>query len=96
MPWTWDPDKSNANLRKHRLNFDAAVLVFDDPAANTVPDPYPLEERWRTTGWIGNRIVTVIDTTSEDAGGVGDQSGRIISARKATQAERKAYEEGIR
>lgn len=96
MSWTWDPDKSNANLRKHRLSFAAAVLVFNDPVANTVPDPHPFEQRWRTTGWIGNRIVTVIHTTSVDAAGEGDRSGRIISARKATPAERRAHEEGIR
>ena len=32
------------------MSFEIAELVFDDPLALTLPDPYPEEERWRTIG----------------------------------------------
>ena len=57
MRWTWDPGKSHANLRKHRLRFETAELEFDDPLALVVPDPYPFEDRWRTIGVVGNRLL---------------------------------------
>lgn len=96
MSWTWDPDKNETNLRKHRLSFDTAVLVFDDPLALSAPDPYPLEEHWRTIGGVGGRFLTVAHTAPEDEGQEHARPGRITSARKATRAERRAYEEGNR
>ena len=96
MSWIWDPDKNKANLGKHRLSFETAVSVFDDPLALSVPDPYPLEERWRTIGVVGGRFVMVVHTAPEDERQEHARPGRIISARKATQAERRAYEEGNR
>ncbi len=92
MEWTWDQAKNDANLRKHRLSFEAALLVFDDPLAYSVPDPYPFEDRWRTIGVVGNRFLTVVHTAPEDEPA---EPGRIISARKSNRAERKAYEEGV-
>ena len=66
------------------------MLVFEDPLALTLEDPYPDESRWRTMGRIGSVVVMVIHTWPEANGGV----GRIIRARKATRHEMKAYEEG--
>ena len=43
---------------------------------------------------IGVVIVLVVHTWSEDDLGTGEEVGRIISARKATKHERRAYEEG--
>jgi uncharacterized protein len=102
MRWNWDSGKDRANRRKHGLGFATAQQVFDDPLALSVPDPYPLEERWRTVGMIGTVVVLVVHTAPEPAahisspgdGGTGEETGRIISARKATAHERKAYEEG--
>ena len=96
MPWTWDPDKNNANLRKHKLSFETAVLVFDDPSALSVPDPYLLQDRWRTIGVVGNRFLTVVHTAPQDEERETVELGRIISARKSTRAERIAYAEGVR
>ena len=93
MPWTWDPEKSRTNKRKHGLSFDTAQLVFDDALALSRPDNTDEEERWQTVGLIAGAAVLVVHTASEainDDAGV----GRIISARKATTRERKAYEEG--
>ena len=94
MNWTWDENKSHANRQKHKLGFDTAQLVFDDPFHASRPDPYPHEERWRTMGMIANVIVIVIHTSPRVDHATGETTGRIISARKATPRERTLYEEG--
>ena len=47
------------------------------------------EVRWKTTGQIDGKIIVVSHTLTEDSG---VESIRIISARKATPRERRAYE----
>jgi uncharacterized DUF497 family protein len=43
-----------ANLHKHDVRFETAVLVFDDPYAITQRDvTFEDEERWITVGAIG-------------------------------------------
>ena len=94
MRWTWDPKKDRANRRVHGLSFETAALVFDDPLAVSRPDLHPDEPRWQTIGMIGTVAVLVVHTWPETDPVVGEELGRIISARKATSHERKAYEEG--
>jgi uncharacterized protein len=93
MRWTWDPDKAAANRVKHGLSFETAVLVFDDPLHASKADPHPDGDRWHTIGLIGSVLLLVIHTWPQDIE-EGEPVGRIISARKATAHERKAYEEG--
>lgn len=93
MHWKWDSNKDRANKRKHGLSFETAQLVFDDPLAISRLDQASTEERWQTVGLVGHLAVIVVHTwpdTASDSEGV----GRIISARKATRHERRAYEEG--
>lgn len=94
MIWTWDDDKSRANERKHGLSFDTAQLVLDDPLHMSRPGPYPGEQRWQTMGMVGNVVLIVVHTWLEPEDQASDEAGRIISARKATAHERRAYEEG--
>ncbi|MCH7930405.1 MAG: BrnT family toxin [Proteobacteria bacterium] len=94
MRWTWDPNKNRANERLHRLGFATARLVFDDPLAASRPDPDPHEQRWQTIGMIGEVVVLVVHTWPRRDSATGENVGRIISARKATSHERRAYEEG--
>jgi uncharacterized protein len=75
------------------LSFEAAQYVFSDPLALSLPDPYPHEERWQTIGLIGQVTVFVVHTWSGFDPMTGEETGKIISARKATIHERKAYEE---
>ncbi len=92
MRWIWDESKARSNRLKHRLSFETAQLVFGDPLAQSKPDFAAGEERWLTLGLVGNVAIVVVHTWPDaDDGG---ETGRIISARKATQRERKAYEEG--
>lgn len=88
----WDEDKNRANIAKHGIEFSTVVPVFDDPHLLTLPDPYPDEQRFRSLGAALNGILFVVHTIKERSGGV--ELVRIISARYATSAERKAYEEG--
>lgn len=94
MLWTWDPDKDEVNQHKHRLSFETASSIFDDPLAISQPDPYPNEERWQTIGRIGQITILVVHTEPEMDHTINVEVGRIISARKATAHERKIYEEG--
>ncbi len=87
MDFEWDPAKARENLRKHRIDFADAVGVFDDPMAVTRDDPHPNEPRQVTLGADHlNRVLVVSWTPHRNA-------IRIISARRATPAERRQYQE---
>lgn len=93
MRFVWDEEKSRRNLAKHKVSFETAKLVFDDPRAVSRMDRVEDgEERWQTLGLVGGIIVLLVAHTylEED----GEQAIRIISARKATARERTAYEQG--
>jgi uncharacterized DUF497 family protein len=92
LRWAWSDEKNRTNKIDHGVSFETAKLVFDDPLALTRHDPHPGGDRWQTVGRIGTVTVFVVHTRPEfDDGG---EVGRIISARKATSHERRAYEEG--
>jgi uncharacterized DUF497 family protein len=84
----WDDAKNRSNVAKHRIHFETAVLVFEDPHAlvrlDRVVDG---EERWQTIGMIEGFLVLLVAHT------LSDEVIRIISARKATPRERKSYDE---
>lgn len=90
MEFEDDPAKAARNLRKHKVSFEEAASVFDDPMAYTFADPDHSigEERWLMFGLsrIG-RLLAVIYTRRRG-------KYRIISARLATRHERNIYEEG--
>lgn len=88
--WTWDEVKNIQNRRKHGLGFESAILVFEDEHAKSRPDPFSDEERWNTVGEVAGMLIFVVHTEAQTEGG----TGRVVSARKATAHERKAYEEG--
>lgn len=94
MRFLWDEKKSRANLTKHRISFETAAMVFEDPHSITHFDRIKDgEERWQTIGVAGGiAVLLVAHADSEESG---EEVVRIISARKATAHERKIYEEGI-
>jgi uncharacterized protein len=85
----WDPDKATTNLKKHQVSFEEARTVFDDPLFITFLDiEHSLnEERYITIGLSKTNHLLLI--AHADRGGI----IRIISARKATNNERRFYEE---
>jgi len=88
----WDEEKSRHNLAKHKISFETAQLVFDDPLALSIQDRFvDNEERWQTSGMIHDVVLIVVAHTWTDDEGV--EVIRLISARKATRGEKKAYAE---
>ena len=80
----WDDRKARANLAKHDLQFEVGCLVFDDPNFFEQADADPHEERFKVTGLANERLLTVIYTERLPR-------IRIISVRKASRHEQKAY-----
>ncbi len=90
MKFEWDPDKSEANLKKHGISFHEASTVFGDPLALTFTDPDHSigEQRLLTFGFSRmGQLLVVVHTERR-------RTTRIISARRATRQERKIYENG--
>ena len=90
MQFAWDPKKATSNLRDHRVTFEEASSVFGDSLAITFEDPDHSEgeSRLLTFGLSKQGRLLVVSHT-ERRGVV-----RIISARRASRAERRIYEEG--
>ena len=89
VAFEWDPRKASANLRKHGVSFAEATSVFGDTLSVTMPDPDHSwdEERFLVLGMSAGRKVLVVVHTVRGA------SIRLISARLATRAERRTYEQ---
>jgi uncharacterized protein len=85
----WDRGKNLANLRKHGVSFREATTVFGDPLSMTIPDPRHSrsEARFIDLGLSHKHRILVVSYT-ERRGRI-----RIISARPATRAERREYED---
>ena len=94
MQIEWDDQKNRRNLAKHKVSFETARLVFDDPLAVSVPHRVVEgEERWRTLGRVRGGGVVVLLVAHTYRGDAQDEIIRIISARKATPRERRIYEQ---
>lgn len=91
MKFEWDEKKAAESLRKHGVSFDEAMTVFEDPLFLIFSDvPHSLrEQRYIIMGRSNQgRLLVVAYTSRKDR-------TRLISAKKATHWERKAYEEDI-
>ena len=87
--YEWDEKKAKENLRKHRVSFDEAETVFDDPLSITIRDPDHSEDEGRFVD-IGQSYKGRVVVVSYTERGM---RTRLIMARLATRAERKKYEE---
>lgn len=85
MRFEWDPNKAASNLRKHRVSFDEACAVFEDPRRLVQPDKHHAE-RLNVLGASAGRTLFVVYVEKDD-----DETYRIISARPASRRERTAY-----
>ncbi|MGH7286020.1 MAG: BrnT family toxin [Polyangiaceae bacterium] len=82
----WDPKKAAANVAKHAVTFEEAATVFDDPRAIDAPDKYE-PDRFVIIGRSArDRVLFVVHAVRSH------ERIRIVSARKASPAQRKAYE----
>lgn len=93
MEFEWDQRKNEANYAKHKINFELASEVFDDPfAALRFDRTVDGEDRWLAFGKVMNLYVLVVVHTYRNHDD--REFVRIISARRATSHERRLYEEG--
>lgn len=92
MFFEWDEKKNKANKTKHKISFEDALYVFTDPLALCRNDILETERRQQIIGQInGVLIILAVYTIRESEQ---EEIIRIISARKATVAERGLYEKG--
>ncbi len=87
----WDEAKAEANLRKHGVAFEEArrllegaefLEIFDEDHSDT-------EERFVAVGPVEHGVITTVYTERDD------DVVRIISARTATPAEIRMYQQYV-
>jgi uncharacterized DUF497 family protein len=90
MEFEWDTGKATLNRRKHRVRLEEASSVFGDPLAITFRDPDDSVGKagFLTFGVSRTGVLLVVSHTGRS------RRTRLISARRATRAERRIYEEG--
>jgi uncharacterized protein len=82
----WDEDKAHSNLEKHGVSFEEASSVFLDPYFLATDDP-TAPDRFIALGF--SHLARLLFVVHLERG----QKVRIISARRASRAERKSYEQ---
>jgi uncharacterized DUF497 family protein len=86
----WDEEKATTNRRKHGVDFADATAVLSDERGITMRDDLSAvdEARFLTVGQdsLGRILVVAFAWRGKNV--------RMISARKATRAERRQYEGG--
>ena len=91
LRFEWDPKKEQSNVRKHGISFHEALCVFSDESAVLLDDPEHSndEQRFLLLGLsVRLRLLVVCHCYREAADVI-----RLISARKATRHESRAYAE---
>ena len=89
MKYEWDETKRAANLVKHKIDFELAKEVFDDPCRIEFEDEsmdYG-EMRLIVIGFATDVLLLTVIYTERG------ERIRIISARRATPKERSLYHE---
>ncbi len=88
MDFEWDPVKARRNQQSHGVSFSEAAEVFGDELSSSAADPDHSrgENRYLIFGQTRAGRHLVVAYT--------ERSGRIrlVSARKMTRRERRAYE----
>lgn len=91
----WDEDKAKINLQKHKVSFDEAKTIFNDPLLVTFSDEFHSHEevRFISIGTsVDSRTLLLVHTEQDKL--KNEIIIRIISCRKATPSEREIYEQG--
>lgn len=86
----WDPEKRQANLNKHGLDFIDAVVVLDSPYRLDVQSVRSQELRTQSFAYVFDvlAVLTVVHVSRPNA-------MRIISFRPASDEERTAYHDWL-
>lgn len=94
--FSWNPEKAEANLKKHGISFETGARVFADPFLLSEQDRIEGgEQRWQSLGLVeGHLLLLVAHTVFEETeNNEPVETIRIISARRADRKERRRYEE---
>lgn len=83
----WDDNKNATNRQKHGVSFGEAVTIFDGPILTHPDERHHSEVREISFGRLGGEVVVCVVHTRRGA------RTRLISARKASKAERKLFDE---
>ena len=88
MQFIWDEEKNKKNIKNHGIDFETAARVFADPYRIEKYDGKHSddEDRYVTIGSINGTTYIVMVAFTERGNAI-----RMISARKATSRERRAY-----
>jgi uncharacterized protein len=86
IDFEWDRSRAAANYRKHGVCFEHVVRAFENPFALVELDESEEydADRFVLTGRVAGGVVVVVFTERE-------KRVRIISAREATEYERRNY-----
>jgi len=89
MNYEWDQAKNLGNIRKHKVSFEQAVMALEDPYRLCLyDDTHSLnEDRYIVFGNAERRVLFVSIVW------IGEDTIRIISARRASMKEMEAYSE---
>jgi len=85
MKFEWDEEKNVLNKQKHKISFETAMHVFEDPEYIEMYDfeHSAEEDRYIAIGRVGEVLFVVFTERKEFI--------RLISARLATEKERRLY-----
>lgn len=84
--YEWDEAKRIANLKKHRLDFRDAYLVYENPLKITFRICRETEERYQDIA-----VVEIAGVVLSLVYVMRGQNVRVISFRPASRAERRIY-----
>lgn len=85
MEFDWDNNKAESNLKKHGIDFEDAIYIFDGHTHEWEDDRHDYgETRFVALGLLDGRVLAVVYTDRDDV-------RRIISARRAKRHEQRAY-----
>ena len=85
LKFEWDENKNTSNKEKHKISFETAAHVFDDPYYIEMFDfEHSSDEDRYIAIWKVGDVLFVVFTERKD-------TIRLISARLATPAERSLY-----
>lgn len=88
MEFEWDEEKNKKNIKNHGIDFETAARVFADSYRIEKYDKNHSDEedRYITIGEINGTAYVIMVVYTERG-----ETIRMISARKATNQERRAY-----
>jgi uncharacterized protein len=86
LKFEWDPQKNRTNRLKHKIDFESASSLWEDPDRIEIRVPHPIENRYILIGKIEKQLWSAIYTLRGEA-------VRIISVRRSKKQEMKLYEQ---